>query len=84
MRCSLLPKKGRELGQSLGADSAYLVLNLKQDSEGVELICCQGDLVVVDVCRDKPEEELKVRLNEMQDYLVVVVHVCHLGNFGPG
>jgi len=80
----LLPEEGRELGQSLGAGSTDLVLNLEQDSEGVELIGGQGDLVVVDVCRDEPQEKLKIRLHKEQDYLVVVVHVGYLGNFGPG
>lgn len=38
----------------------------------------------MDVCRDEPQKQLEVRLDEMQDDLVVVGNVSCLGKLGPG
>ena len=36
----------------------------------------------MNVRRNEPQEKLQVSLDEVQDDLVVVVDVVHLGNFG--
>lgn len=77
----LASEEGSELRQCrFGV--AMLVFYFKENSERVEFVCCQRHLVVVYVRRDQSEEEFEVGLDEVQDNLVVIVHVVHFGNFG--
>ena len=60
---------------SLGSNRR--VLDLKQDSQGVEFVRSQRNLITVDVCRDESQEKFEIGLHKVQDDLVIVVHIVH-------
>ena len=58
-----------------------LVFDLEEDTERVKFVGSEADLVVVDVCRDEPQKELQVCLHKVQNDLIIVMQIVHLGNF---
>lgn len=62
--------------------AALWVLYFKEDSEGVEFVRRERHLVIVYIRRDESQEKFEVRLDEVEDNLVIIVHIVHFGNFG--
>ena len=53
--------------------SGRLILHFEENAQAVELVGGERDFIIVDVCRYKAQKQLEIRLDEVQDDLVVVV-----------
>ena len=78
----LTPTLVKERGQLCkGLVLLSLVFDLEEDAERVKFVGGEADLVVVDVRGDEPQEQLQVCLHKVQNDLIIVMQIVHLGYF---